>query len=119
MEVEKNQGLTLAMADKAVPAYAWTEEIIKDHLDRDIKEIIVLSPTACMIFKGLRGAKEGFTMNDIPKILDRINGECTWAGKDAVSARSFSCCRTVKCSGTAELNLRPGQPSRPPVPGIL
>ena len=82
LEVEKNQGLmpTPAPANRAIPAYTWTEEIIKDHLDRDIpdiKEIIILSPTACLIFKGRHGAKEGYTKEDVSPILDRVNGGCT------------------------------------------
>ena len=43
-----------ALPDRAVPAYAWSEEIITDHLDRDIKDIsdiVILSATACLIFK--------------------------------------------------------------------
>ena len=79
LEVEKNRGLvpTVVLADRAVLAYAWTEEIIKDHLDRDIpdiKEIIILRPTACLIFKGRHGAKEGYTKEDVSPILDRVNG---------------------------------------------
>ena len=75
------------MRAPAKGSYAWTEEIIRDHLERDIpdiKEIIVISPTACLIFKGWCGAKEGFVNDDIPEILDRISGGRTWAGKDAV-----------------------------------
>ena len=65
----KNRGLEPATADRAVLVYAWNKLIIRDHLERDIKEIkeiIVLSPTACLIFKGRHGAKEGFTQDDIP-----------------------------------------------------
>ena len=78
-----------ALADKVIPAYMWTEEIIKDCLDRDIpdiSDIIVLSLTACLIFKGQHMTKlnEGFTMEDLCEILDRVNGGHTWAGKDTV-----------------------------------
>ena len=55
VEVERHRGLATVLVDKAVPAYTWTEEIIKDHLCRDILEmtqLVILSPTACMFFKG-------------------------------------------------------------------
>ena len=55
VEVERHRGLATVLVDKAVPAYTWTEEIIKDHLDRDIPEmtqLVILSPTACIFFKG-------------------------------------------------------------------
>ena len=39
---------------------------------------------ACLIFKGRRTAKEGFSPDDLREILDRVNGGRTWAGKDAV-----------------------------------
>ena len=89
LEVELNRGLApmLAPADRAVPAYAWIEELIKDHLEReipDMREIIILSPTACLIFKGRRSAKEGYVKDEVFPILERIQGGRTWAGKDAV-----------------------------------
>ena len=55
VEVERHRGLATVIVDKAVPAYTWTEEIIRDHLERDIPEMtqmVILSPTACMFFKG-------------------------------------------------------------------
>ena len=55
VEVERHRGLATVLVDKAVPAYTWTEEIIKDHLERDIPEMtqmVILSPTSCMFFKG-------------------------------------------------------------------
>ena len=55
VEVERHRGLATVLVDKAIPAYTWTEEIIRDHLERDIPEMtqmVILSPTACMFFKG-------------------------------------------------------------------
>ena len=55
IEVERHRGLATVLVDKAVPAYAWNEQMIKDHLSRDIPEmtqLVILSPTACMAFKG-------------------------------------------------------------------
>ena len=47
VEVERHRGLATVLVDKAVPAYTWTEEIIRDHLERDIPEVaqmVILSP---------------------------------------------------------------------------
>ena len=55
VEVERHRGLATVLVDKAVPAYTWTEEIIRDHLEKDIPEMTqmaILSPTACMFFQG-------------------------------------------------------------------
>ena len=68
IEVEKNQGLTWVLADKAVPCYAWTKDMMRDHLDWDIKDIsdiAMLSSIACLIFRGQHMAKEGFTAEDV------------------------------------------------------
>ena len=76
-----------ALPDRAVLAHVWTEEIIRDHLDRDMKDIsdiVILSPTVCLIFKGQCTAKEGFSPDDLREILDRVNGGRTWASKDIV-----------------------------------
>ena len=62
VEVERHKGPATVVVDKAVPAYTWTEEIIRDHLSRDIPEMtqmVILSPTACIFFKGRRSVGEG------------------------------------------------------------
>ena len=54
IEVERHRGLATLLMDKAVPTYTWTKQIIKDHLGRDILEmmqLVILSPTACIVFK--------------------------------------------------------------------
>ena len=46
-ELEKQQGLFPTPTDRSVPAYVWTDEIIRDHVSRDIPEmtqLVVLSP---------------------------------------------------------------------------
>ena len=53
MEVERDVSVGRPVADRALPSYAWNEELIRDHMDRvikDISDIAVLSPTACLIF---------------------------------------------------------------------
>ena len=53
MEVERDVGVGRPVADRALPSYAWNEELIRDHMDRaieDISDIAVLSSTACLIF---------------------------------------------------------------------
>ena len=55
MEVERDVGIGRPVADRALPSYAWNEELIRDHMDRvieDISNITVLSPTAYLIFQG-------------------------------------------------------------------
>ena len=55
LDIELSRGLAPVLVEKAVPAYAWTEEIIKDHFERDIPgmtQVIILSPMTCILFKG-------------------------------------------------------------------
>ena len=55
MEVERDVGIGQPVADRALPSYAWNEELIRDHMDwviEDISDIAVLSPTVCLIFRG-------------------------------------------------------------------
>ena len=87
MEVERNVGVGWPVADRALPSYAWNEELIRDHMDRvikDISDIAVLSPTACLIFQGQRSAKEGFSTEELQQVIERINGQYIWAGKNAL-----------------------------------
>ena len=87
MEVERDVGINRPVADRALPSYAWNEELIKDHMDRvieDISDIAVLSPTACLIFRGRRSVKEGFGTEELQQIIERINYQYIWAGKNAL-----------------------------------
>ena len=55
-----------------------------DRAIEDISGIAVLSPTACLIFQGRRSAKEGFSAEELQQIIERINGQYIWAGKNAL-----------------------------------
>ena len=87
VEVERHRGLATVLVDKAVPAYTWNEQIIKDHLSRDIPEmtqLVILSPTACIAFKGRRSVGEGYTGEEANQIVGRVAGARLWAGTDAM-----------------------------------
>ena len=87
MEVERDVGIGWPVPDRALPSYAWNEELIRDHMDRvieDISDITVLSPTVCLIFRGQRLAKEGFGVKELQQIIERINCQYIWAGKNAL-----------------------------------
>ena len=87
MEVERDVGIGRPVADRALPSYVWNEELIRDHMDwviEDISDITILSPTACLIFRGQRSAKEGFGTEELQQIIERINGQYIWGGKNAV-----------------------------------
>ena len=89
VEVERHRGLATVLVDKAVPTYTWTEEIIRDHLERDIPEMtqmVILSPMACMFFKGRRSVGEGYTGEQAHEIIGRVAGTWMWAGTDALVA---------------------------------
>ena len=82
-EVEKQQGLVPTPADKSVQAYVWTDEIIRDHVSRDIPEmtqLVVLSPSGCMAFKGKRLLGEGYMGDQALEIIRRLEGHWLWAG---------------------------------------
>ena len=87
MEVERDVGVGRPVADRALPSYAWNEELIRDHMDRvieDISDIAVLSPMACLIFRGWRSMKEEFSAEELQQIIERINGQYISAGKNAL-----------------------------------
>ena len=89
VEVERHRGLDTVVVDKAVPTYTWTEPIIRDHLERHIPEMtqmIMLSTTAVIFFKGQRPVGEGYTVEEAHQIIDRVAGAQSWAGTDALVA---------------------------------
>ena len=89
IEVERHRGLATVLVDKAVPSYTWNDQMIKDHLSRDIPEmtqLVILSPTACMAFKGRRSVGEGYTGEEATQIVARVAGARQWAGTDAFIA---------------------------------
>ena len=72
--------------DKSVPAYIWTDKIIREYVQRDILEmtqLVVLSPLACLAFKGKRSVGEGYTGEQAREIVRRMEGHCLWAGTEA------------------------------------
>ena len=85
-EVEKQQGLVPTPADRLLPAYIWTDEIIRDHVSRDILEVtqlVVLSPSGCLAFKGKRSLREGYTGDQALEIVTKLEGHWLWAGTEA------------------------------------
>ena len=74
-EGEKWQGIIPTPADRSVPAYVWTDEIIRDHVSREILEmtqLVVLSPSGCVAFKGKRLLEEGYTGDQALEIVGRL-----------------------------------------------
>ena len=89
VEVEQHRGLATVLVDKAVPTYTWIEDIIKDHLNRDIPEmtqLVILSPMTCIFFKGRRSVGEGYTGEEAHQIVGQVAGARMWAGTDALIA---------------------------------
>ena len=85
-EVEKWQGLVPTPADRSVPAYIWTDEITRDHVSRDIPEmtqLVVLSLSGCLAFKGKRSLSEGYTGDQALEFVARLEGHWLWAGTEA------------------------------------
>ena len=124
------------VVDKAVPTYTWTEPIIRDHLERHIPEMtqmIVLSTTAMIFFKGRRSVGEGYTGEEAHQIIDRVAGARSWAGTDAlvaayavtlreacqllVKAREFVRRRTIQKALAPKLPPMPTERERKPVVG--
>ena len=61
--------------------------MIKDHLSRDIPEmtqLVILSPTACMAFKGRRSVGEGYIGEEANQIVGRVTRARLWAGTEAM-----------------------------------
>ena len=86
-EVEKRQGLVPTPTDRSVLAYIWTDEIIRDHVSRDIPEmtqLVVLSPSGCLAFKGKRSLGEGYMGDQALEIVTRLEGHRLWAGMEAM-----------------------------------
>ena len=85
-EVEKWQGLVPTPADRLVPAYICTNEIIRDHVSRDIPEmtqLVVLSPSGCLAFKGKRSLGEGYMGDQALEIVARLEGHWLVASTEA------------------------------------
>ena len=48
--------------------------------------MVILSPTACIFFKGRRSVGEGYTREEAHKIMNRVAGARMWAGTEAFVA---------------------------------
>ena len=59
-----------------LPSYAWTDKIVWDYLSPTIKEmsqIMILNQMECLIFKGCRTKKEGFTYSETTAYADAFH----------------------------------------------
>ena len=136
VEVERHRGFDTVVADKAVPTYTWTEPIIRDHLERHIPEMtqmIMLSTTAVIFFKGQWSVGEGYTGEEAHQIIDKVAGARSWAGTDTlvaayavtlrearqllVKAREFVRCRTIQKALAPKSPPTPMEWERKPVVG--
>ena len=72
---------------RAIPPYAWTNDIITSYLQstvNPITQIIVVNQTECVIFSGVRGRKEGMTEDQAYAASRRLSGPCEWVGHDVM-----------------------------------
>ena len=126
VEVERHRGLDTVVVDKAVPTYTWTEPIIRDHLERHIPEMtqmIVLSTTAVIFFKGRRSVGEGYTVEEAHQIIARVALVAAYAvtlGEVChllVKAREFVRRRTIQKALAPKSPPTPTERERKPVVG--
>ena len=74
-------------AGVAIPACALTENIIKMYLSGtipDITQVVMLSNTDFLVYKGRRPQKEGMTYEEAVGYLQRIVGSREWVGQPVV-----------------------------------
>ena len=86
-EVDKRQGLVPTPAHRSVPAYIWTNEIIRDHVSWDIPEmtqLVVPSLSSCLSFKGKRLLGEGYMGDLALEIVTRLEGHWLWASTEVM-----------------------------------
>ena len=72
---------------RAIPPYAWTNDIITSYLRstvNPITQIIVVNQTECVVFSGVRGRKEGMTEDQAYAASRRLSGPCEWVGHDVM-----------------------------------
>ena len=67
-----------------LPSYVWTDKIVWDYLSPTVKEmpqIVILNQMDCLIFKGCRTKKEGFTYSEATAYADAFHRETSnWIG---------------------------------------
>ena len=86
--VELYQPFCHNAGSRAVPTYAWNEEIIADYVAKDvpfITQIIILNQMECLLFAGRRNKKdEGFSWPDAQRYVAKIAGAVIWVGRDVI-----------------------------------
>ena len=96
-------------------------------------QMIVLSTTAMIFFKGRQSVGEGYTGEEAHQIIDRVAGARSWAGTDAlvatyavtlrearqllVKAREFVRCQTIQKVLAPKLPPTPTEWERKPIVG--
>ena len=87
MEVELYRPFCDETGSRAVPAHAWSEEIINDYVEREafgLSQIIILNQKECLLFRGKRSKNEGYSWEEARRICNRIAGQAMWVGKNAM-----------------------------------
>ena len=87
MEVELYRPFCDETGSRALPAHAWSEEIINDYVENEafgLSQIIILNQKECLLFRGKRSKNEGYSWEEARRICNRISGQSTWVGKNAM-----------------------------------
>ena len=87
MEVELYRPFCNETGSRAVPAHAWSEEIINDYVEKEafgLSQIIILNQKECLLFRGKRSKNEGYSWDEARRICNRIAGQAVWVGKNAM-----------------------------------
>ena len=87
MEVELYRPFCNETGSRVVPAHALSEEIINDYVEREafgLSQIIILNQKECLLFWGKRSKNEGYSWEEARRICNRITGQATWVGKNAM-----------------------------------
>ena len=77
MEVELYRPFCNETGSRAVPAHAWSEEIINDYVENKaygLSQIIILNQKECLLFRGKRSKNEGYSWEEARRIGNRIAG---------------------------------------------
>ena len=72
---------------RAIPPYAWTNDIITSYLQsvlNPIIQLIIVNQTECLIFSGVCSRKEGMTEEQAYAASRRLSGPCKWVGHDVM-----------------------------------
>ena len=72
---------------RAVPAYAWSEEIITDYVAgtvQELSQVIILNQRECLLFRGKRSKGKGIPWEEAYRHGERLSGPHQWVGKDVI-----------------------------------